>query len=57
MHYFEYLGVERLPRNYWDNDENITQFLRFITWRNDIKTVEDWYTKVGNYIIGNRLKR
>ena len=47
MHYFEYLGVKRLPRKYWDNDENILHFLRFIVWRNDIQTVEDWYSKIG----------
>jgi very-short-patch-repair endonuclease len=47
MHYFEYLGTKRLPKNYWDKDENIIQFLRFIVWRYDIQNIEDWYTKVG----------
>jgi hypothetical protein len=47
MHYFEFMKVSRLPKKYWDNDENIIHFLRFIVWKKEIKTLEDWYTKVG----------
>jgi hypothetical protein len=47
MHYFEFLNIKRLPRKYWNDDKNIIHFLRFIVWRKEIKTIEDWYTKVG----------
>jgi len=42
-HLWEPWRFSKVPRGYWDNSDNIQEFLKIFEKRLGIKTVEDWY--------------
>jgi hypothetical protein len=43
MSYLEFIKKDKIPDKHWDNIENVINFMRFVAWKLNYTTVEDWY--------------
>jgi hypothetical protein len=55
MSYFESLGLSKAPNGYWDDIDNVKQFMRYVAWKEEYKTTEDWY-KCSRTILEKKYK-
>ena len=43
MSYFEYKGLEKAPVGYWNDIENVKEFMRYVAWKEGYNEIDDWY--------------
>ena len=50
MSYLEYKGLEKAPVGYWNDIENVKEFMRYVSWKEGYKEIDDWYKCTRNIL-------